>query len=182
MNKKVKLAAGIGMVILAAVLIFLRMGEKPVITVNGDAVYEDEYTFLTKVSTGISGETGGRERVTALKCEQQLLKSYNIVEDISYDGFLEEVKQVNRERKEELERGGHVYGPETYTAQIYYDYKYSEARETLIRQVLMGEIKDPEADQNNNADKDGQEQYQTACRRYRELVQEIISSGMNGSK
>lgn len=115
---------------------------KPVRSVNGDKIYEEEYSFLSHVFTGGMGEENNRadDRVAFAKIEQQMLKDYGIVEDISYSAFCEKLKEENAGRKEAIQAGEKIYGPKEYDARVYYDYIYSEAKERLIKEVLVNQI------------------------------------------
>jgi hypothetical protein len=119
---------------------------KPVITVNGDKIYEDEYSFLSHVFTGgaQAGEQGLEDRVTFAKVEQQMLKENAVIEDISYSAFCKTVEKENEARKKALVAGEKIFGPKEYDARIYYDYIYSEAKEQLIKDVLMSRVSEDE--------------------------------------
>lgn len=115
---------------------------KPVITVNGDKIYEDEYSFLSHVFTGgvQAGEQGPEDRVTFAKIEQQMLKENAVIEDISYSTFCKSVEKENEARKKAIVAGEKIYGPKEYDVKIYYDYIYSEAKERMIKDVLLSRI------------------------------------------
>ncbi len=115
---------------------------KPVISVDGDKIYEEEYSFLSHVFTGGMGEGNDTadERVVFAKIEQQMLKDYGIIEDISYSAFQEKVKEENARREQSIQAEEKIYGPKEYDARIYYDYIYSEAKERMIKEVLVNQI------------------------------------------
>lgn len=119
---------------------------KPVITVNGDKIYEDEYSFLSHVFTGgiQAGEQEPEDRVTFAKVEQQMLKENAVIEDISYSAFCKTVEKENEVRKQAIVAGEKIYGPKEYDTRIYYDYIYSEAKERMIKDVLMSRISEEE--------------------------------------
>ncbi|RKD31580.1 hypothetical protein [Lacrimispora algidixylanolytica] len=119
---------------------------KPVITVNGHKIYEDEYSLLSHVFTGgvQAGEQRPEDRVTFAKVEQQMLKENAVIEDISYSAFCKTVEKENEARKKAIVAGEKIYGPKEYDTRIYYDYIYSEAKERMIKDVLMGRISEDE--------------------------------------
>lgn len=119
---------------------------KPVISVNGDKIYEEEYSFLSHVFTGGTGEESSTEddKVAFAKIEQQMLKDYGIIEDISYSVFLEMVKEENIRREKAIQAGEKIHGPKEYDARVYYDYIYSEAKERLIKEVLINQMLEEE--------------------------------------
>jgi hypothetical protein len=115
---------------------------KPVKTVNGDKIYDSEYSFLSHVFTGgvPAGELGPEDRVIVAKVEQQMLKENAVIEDISYLAFCKMLEKENEARKQAIAAGEKIYGPKEYDARIYYDYIYSEAKERMIKDVLMNEV------------------------------------------
>lgn len=137
-----------GTAFLLCINFFLLTGfqKKPVLFVNGDRIYEEEYLFLSQVYTGgmAEEEKGTRNRAACAKVEQQMLKENNVVEDISFSSFLNKVNQENEARKKAMDAGERIYGPKEYDARIYYDYIYSEAKEKMIKNVLMSQITDQE--------------------------------------
>ena len=162
-------------------ILLLLLKKNPVIEVNGKKIYENEFSFLTKISRGNS-EKNEQERVIAAKCEQQLLRQYGVIDDISYKGFLKELADVNRERKEILQQGGKIYGPSEYSAKVYYDYKYSEAKEELLQKKLMSEVSDEEILQYKNENGDFHEinqiRYQIAHRKYDAMLNEMFNQSL----
>ncbi|MGC6174232.1 hypothetical protein [Lacrimispora sp. 38-1] len=115
---------------------------KPVILINSDKIYKEEYSFLSHVFTGSIGEKDDTadDRVAYAKIEQQMLKDYGIIEDISFSTFQEKVKEENARREQAVMAGEKIYGPEKYDARVYYDYIYSEAKQRLIKQILVNQI------------------------------------------
>lgn len=115
---------------------------KPVISVNSDKIYEEENAFLSHVFTGgmEEGSDIADDRVIFAKIEQQMLKDYGIIEDISYSAFRKKVKEENARREQAMQAGEKIYGPKVYDARVYYDYIYSEAKERLIKEVLVNQI------------------------------------------
>ena len=152
----------------------------PVIIVNGEEIYEEEYNFLKRVSTGYMEGKNEEECVTIAKCEQILLKKYKIIEDISYEGFLEELKQENQERKTILAQGGILYGPNLFSPEVYYDYKVSDAREKLCREILMDEVTDKEViEHSNGIDVDKKQiKYQIAVIKYTDMLNELAKDNL----
>ncbi|MCB5873848.1 hypothetical protein LIR51_03275 [Blautia producta] len=117
-----------------------------------------------------------KERVTIAKCEQILLKKYKIIEDISYKGFLEELERVNQERKATLKQGGILYGPDTFSPEVYYDYKFSEAREKLYHEIMMDEVTDKEVKRYNSETvvEEKQIRYQIALIKYTDMLNRMV--------
>lgn len=146
MRKKVGVAAAIAVIVITGIIIWFISIGKPVLVINGEKIYQEEYDFLSKVSTGVTGEKDTDQRVILMKLEQQLLNKNGVVGDISYDAFINELNNVNQEREKALENGSPIYGPSQYSEKVYYDYKYSEAREVFIRDHLMQDISDEEYD------------------------------------
>lgn len=116
--------------------------KKALITINGDKIYEEEYFFLSHVFTGGMEEESctTEDRVVLAKIEQQMLKNYGIIQDVSYSIFVKEVKEENARREDAIQAGEKVYGPKKYDARVYYDYIYSEAKERLIKEVLINQV------------------------------------------
>lgn len=146
MRKKVGVAAAIAVIVITGIILWFISIDKPVLVINGERIYQEEYNFLSKVSTGVTGEKDTDQRVILMKLEQQLLNKNGVVGDISYDAFINELNNVNQEREKALESGSPIYGPSQYSEKVYYDYKYSEAREVFIRDHLMQDISDEEYD------------------------------------
>ncbi|MEE0200283.1 MAG: hypothetical protein U0I51_07015 [Muricomes sp.] len=163
-------------VILGLTIGFQGIKKEPVIIVSGKKIYEEEYNFLKRVSTGYMEGKNEKERVTIAKCEQILLKKYKIIEDISYKGFLEELERVNQERKATLKQGGILYGPDTFSPEVYYDYKLSEAREKLYHEILMDEVTDKEVKRYNSETvvEEKQIRYQIALKKYTDILNRMV--------
>ncbi len=160
---------------------------KPVITVNGDKIYEDEYSFLSHVFTGgvQAGEQGPEERVTFAKVEQQMLKENAVIEDISYSAFCKTVEKENEARKKAIVAGEKIFGPKEYDARIYYDYIYSEAKERMIKDILMSRVSEDEvicvAKTNGFERKEEEKQhirYQIAKENYMTELKERVSKAV----
>lgn len=154
------------------VIVLLNITKKPVITVNGEDIFEEEYSFLEDVSTGLMEGKSGEDRVIIAKCEQILLKRNHILSDISYDTFMNELEQVNQERKEILDQGGIVYGPDTFSAKIYYDYKYSEAREKWMKEITEEDMKEYGIE-GKNCEMSEQEKYTIAMEKYKKALYDM---------
>lgn len=180
MKKKMMILGMLIFIILGLVVWAQSIMKEPVIIVNGQKIYEEEYNFLKRISTGYMEGKNEEERVIIAKCEQILLKRYKIIEDISYEGFLEELKQANQERKMILAQGGILYGPNLFSPEVYYDYKFSDAREKLCREILMDEVTDKEVIEHSNgidADKK-QIKYQIAVIKYTDKLNEMAKDNL----
>lgn len=139
MKRKIFIGLVCTIVLLVSSLV-VNAGTKPMLTVNGDAIRKEEYEFLSQVASGGIKESKKESKIIAAKVEQQLLKEYNIMTDISYSHFKSSLKEENKRRANALEKGEKIYGPKQYEAKVYYDYLYSEAKERFIQEVLLGQI------------------------------------------
>lgn len=66
-----------------------------------------------------------------------LAKEKGLIEDISYEGFLQTLEKENTRRKKALEKGQVIYGPTQYGEKKYYSYILSNLRVKL--EEKMGE-------------------------------------------
>ena len=104
MRKKVGVAAAIAVIVITGIILWFISIDKPVLVINGERIYQEEYNFLSKVSTGVTGEKDTDQRVILMKLEQQLLNKNGVVGDISYDAFINELNNVNQEREKGIIR------------------------------------------------------------------------------
>lgn len=184
MRKKVGVASAIAVIVIAGIIIWFISVGKPALVINGEKIYQEEYDFLSKVSTGVTSEKDGDHRVIMMKLEQQLLNKNGVVGDISYDAFVNELNSVNQEREKALENGSPIYGPSQYSKKVYYDYKYSEAREVFIRDYLMQSISDEEyntylkdlGETNLTTEKQLLIRYQIAQKKYQEEIKLMLET------
>ncbi len=72
-----------------------------------------------------------------IKTEQSLMKKYEIADDISFRGFLKDLKAENERRKNAASLDQPIYGPLQFEERVYYEYLHSERVQKLIR-VLAG--------------------------------------------
>lgn len=186
--KKRSYMIGIVFILCAAACFLTAFQRKPVITVNGDKIYEAEYSFLSHVFTGgvQAGERGATERAVYAKVEQQMLKENAVIEDISYSAFCKAADKENEARKQAVDEGRKIYGPKLYDARVYYDYIYSEAKERLIKDIFMTRISEDQimhfAETNGLETKEGEDKsyicYQIAKESYRSELKERISNAV----
>jgi hypothetical protein len=175
-------------ILCAAACFLTAFQSKPVITVNGDKIYEAEYSFLSHVFTGgvQAGELGAADRAANAKVEQQMLKENAVIEDISYSAFCKAADKENEARKQAIGAGEKIYGPKEYGARVYYDYIYSEAKERMIKDVLMSRISEDQvirfAELNGLEVKEGEEKrlicYQIAREYYISELEERVSKAV----
>ena len=60
------------------------------------------------------------DRLTVVKVQQQMMLEAGVLEDAGYEAFLEDWRRENQRRRQALERGEALYGPESYTEEQYY--------------------------------------------------------------
>ena len=72
-----------------------------------------------------------------IKIQQILAKQKGIVQDISYQGFLINLKKENTRRKEAVKQGRPVFGPVLYDESGYYSYLF-ENMVIRLKEVLAG--------------------------------------------
>lgn len=70
------------------------------------------------------------------KTEQLLMQAYGIAEDITYEGFLNELEAENARRRQAKRNGEAIYGPEEYTPSAYWDYVMSNRRIRLDEKLF----------------------------------------------
>lgn len=107
-----------------------------------DATYEKEF-WTTSFDGNIPIETLKEmtfEQLKSIKIQQSLFKKYGVVSDISYDGFLAQLEEENKERDKKIKEGQPVYGPVSYGESDYYEYLFYNnviaLKETLDKTIL----------------------------------------------
>lgn len=149
-----------------------------VLTINGESVSKAEYLFVMSglrpnVFSYFSRKYGTEESANfwtssfngevpaeilrqktidllrRIKTEQILMKKHGITDDITFSGFLEDLKTENERRRLALAKNLPVYGPVQYEDKIYYDYLHSERIEKLKRILFTSEITISEEEINN---------------------------------
>lgn len=65
------------------------------------------------------------EQVVRIKLEQILSRNKGLVKDISYNTFLDNLRDENRKRKEAVQNNRVIYGPQQYGVNEYFSYVHS---------------------------------------------------------
>ncbi|OPA80492.1 hypothetical protein BVG16_07125 [Paenibacillus selenitireducens] len=78
-----------------------------------------------------------------IKVRQLIAKEQGVVQDISYDGFLQQLQQENVRRKQAIQNHEVVYGPEQYQEEAYFEYRMTN--ETIAVKQKMSASKVDEA-------------------------------------
>ena len=100
-------------------------GDKHFWTTAFDGVTPRDY--LIKISL---------DAVKREKAEQLLMQEYGMEDDITYEGFLKELKAENARRRQAKQNGEAIYGPEEYTPSAYWDYVMSNRRIRLDEKLF----------------------------------------------
>ncbi len=179
---------GAGIIFILTVCVLILHGKRPAIIVNGDKIYEDEFTFLSKVSIGTDHrDLTDSERVVRAKIEQQYLKENGFVDHITYSSFRNKLKEENNKRQQALKSGGKVYGPQQFDMFVYYDYYYSEARDRMISGIMENQITDQEVAEyciclgytgEPGEDEKNMAKYNIALQRYWFNIEQMISDAV----
>lgn len=78
------------------------------------------------------------EACTNSKVEQRLMLDEGIINSVSYDSFLKELRKENKARKSKLSRNEIIYGPEQYSEEVFYKVLLDNDR-TKLKNALMKE-------------------------------------------
>jgi hypothetical protein len=81
------------------------------------------------------------DKLTKLKMEQILAKDKGIIEDISYEAFLDALKNENNTRKKSIESGKVIYGNKQFGELEYYNYRQSNLVLELKKKLMDNELK-----------------------------------------
>lgn len=154
--------AGILIIAVAVLLFWFGKKEKPMLTVNGNPVYEEEYLLLLKehrvqYESALRNEQnvpsdqnlteflGQKEyekqmrryhdaTMTALRVRQELAYQYGVLEEpFSYAELLKKMEQENADRAEKLANGEPVYGLQQFDITTYYSHFMSNLEQQTIR-------------------------------------------------
>lgn len=68
---------------------------------------------------------------TEIKIQELEMKKMGLLEDISYSSFLDDLQIENQRRKEIIEEGGVIYGPEQYSENEYFEYVFGNLKKDL---------------------------------------------------
>lgn len=71
------------------------------------------------------------ENCALIKLQTLKMKEMGLINDISYQSFLRDLKTENQRRKENVQKGGIIYGPEQYSENEYFEYVFSNLRKEL---------------------------------------------------
>ncbi|MFA9377610.1 MAG: hypothetical protein ACERKZ_12745 [Lachnotalea sp.] len=153
MGKRYKLII-LNLIIFVVILIlfgFSRVNNNVLLIVNGEKIRKEEYDFLSSCPMQYIDSYEDEKydlntrKILLTRAEQILLKESGIIEDYSYDKFLEQLTKENEKRKEAIENNQAIYGPKQYDKKVYFDYYYSECRNYYVDTILSN---------SNNADQD----------------------------
>lgn len=81
------------------------------------------------------------DRLTVVKVQQQMMLEAGVLEDAGYEAFLEDWRRENQRRRQALERGEALYGPESYTEEQYYTLRLDKGLLALADKLAAGELK-----------------------------------------
>lgn len=81
------------------------------------------------------------DKLTKLKMEQVLAKDKGIIEDISYDAFLDAWNNENNTRKQSIESGKVIYGNKNFGELEYYNYRQSNLVLELKKKLMDNELR-----------------------------------------
>lgn len=163
-------------------------GEATVFTVNGEPVSKDEFLnvmsglranvfsyFVQKYgvadsskfwTTSVQGEIPievlkqkALDKLKTIKTEQIVMKNYGIASDISYSGFLDNLKAENERRKKAVEKKQVIYGPQQFDASGYYDILHGNRMEELKNKLAGKELASNEEEIKNAYDENKETMY-----------------------
>lgn len=93
------------------------------------------------VKPGQALEKRTLDRLTVVKVQQQMMLEAGVLEDAGYEAFLEDWRRENQRRRQALERGEALYGPESYTEEQYYTLRLDKGLLALADKLAAGELK-----------------------------------------
>lgn len=106
-----------------------------------------ELNTLNFWNSDFNGEVPGdklkQETINALKnikVEQVLIREKGIADDISYYGFLQELRIENERRKNAINNRSPVYGPKQFEENIFYEYLQYQRREKFKKLLSESEF------------------------------------------
>ena len=194
-----------------------------VLTINGEPVSKAEYLFVmsglrtgvfsyfaqkynTDESKGfweykfdgeIPADVLGKRTLDALrkiKTEQILMEKNGIMNDITFSGFLKQLKEENERRKAASEQNLPVYGPLRFEEKMYFDYLHSERIQKLKKNLSLNILSLKDEEINAEMEKSVAEINDTAFplppdikeqirrelinRRYEELISKLADSSI----
>ncbi|MFC1620207.1 hypothetical protein ACFL45_09705 [Candidatus Neomarinimicrobiota bacterium] len=101
----------------------------PVAIVNGEPILAEEFHMVLDRhrtrSTGNALDISLQESIK-IKLQQSLAVQLGLLDDNSYDGFLEDLKEENKRREALKADGGIVYGPVRLTERMYYQHRMNQ--------------------------------------------------------
>lgn len=68
------------------------------------------------------------EGCTYIKIQELEMQKRGVLEDISYQSFLKDFERENQRRKEIVENGGVIYGPQQYSENEYFEYVFANLK------------------------------------------------------
>ena len=157
------------------ILFFILQAEAPVVRINGESLTQREFLRQlrlerTETVTYFNEKYGASEdesfwnrafpegtpaeyarqralkELVSIKVQQLLAKEYQLLEDLSYQRFLKELKKENKARAKAMAEGHVLYGPLEYDENGYFTYTFSHLLIEL-KKVLLEKAYPPDEDQ-----------------------------------
>lgn len=75
-----------------------------------------------------------------IKLRQLIAKEQDVVQDISYEGFLQQLQQENERRKQAIQNHEVVYGPAQYQEEAYFEYRMTNERITVKQKMSASKV------------------------------------------
>lgn len=113
---------------------------------------DDGEDFWTNVHNGEVPIQVAREntlnKLVRIKIEHMLAQKLGLIHDISYEAFLEDLKNENERRKVMVSKGQPIYGPVQFKESTYFSYTYSNMLIKLKERLAQNEIAVTEEEMN----------------------------------
>lgn len=147
-----------------------------VVRVNGSPVFEEEFLMLLRqnqtqyenrlreeygipggqsVLEYLDGDESEYRRllfeqnvafVTSCRVEQALAQEYGLVQEFTYQGFLDALEAENKNRADKIAKGEAVYGLQSFSPEQYYSYYMSNLAQLLRRELPQESLPVSDAD------------------------------------
>lgn len=115
--------------------------ESPVLVVNGEQVWQEEYEFYLEHYAREMNDRDKEQFIAEKKIEQQLAVEKGTAESFEFEKLKQRMEEKNQENKEKREKGEPVYGLLTYDFPQFYDYEYNNAVLRLKEKLYQNELK-----------------------------------------
>ncbi|KRF42744.1 peptidyl-prolyl cis-trans isomerase [Paenibacillus sp. Soil787] len=99
------------------------------------------------------------DKLKIIKTEQIVMKNNGIASDISFSGFLDNLKAENERRKKAVENKQAIYGPQQFDATGYYDILHGNRMEELKNKLADEELSSNEEEIKNAYDENKETLY-----------------------